>query len=98
MAKETLKSVKEQLAEFRKVAVNYVTSVRQRRVINHSSTDIVNKDNKQQVVSIADLISTAKSAEILGYQTVLRVDNGGKTLVVQFIEKVPLAPIELQIL
>lgn len=85
-------SIKETFEEYKRVVGEYLTAVRNRRTIAHSTTDIVNKDNKQQVVSIADLISTAKSAEILGYQTVLRVENGGKTLAVHFVENAPRIP------
>lgn len=88
-------SIKEKFEANLYVAKQYRERQSEQKVIGHSVTDAVTKDGKQLAVSITELIASAKTAEILGYDTRLQVQNGGKSLAVLFVERIPLLPITL---
>jgi len=88
--KVTLKSVQEQFAAFRTAVEEYTNKIRFPEVIVHSTTgsEVVRNEVKgKAIVTIEELIVTARTAEILGKWTVLRVTNGGKSLEILFVTK-----------
>jgi hypothetical protein len=93
--KTTVKSLKEKIEAMHLAGKKLQIALANRATHVHSTTNIVNKDGKQQTVQVGELVSVAKSAEVLGYETHLVVANEGKALEVRFVKQPPFVPYEL---
>lgn len=91
MPKITLKQVQEKLAVLTERMQQYVHNVRYPEFIVHSKSQSTQADAEgrkaRAMVSIEELIVTARTAEILGKNTILRVTDGGKALEILFVTK-----------
>jgi hypothetical protein len=91
MPKITLKQLQETLSTLRAKMNEYVQNVRYPQYIVHSKSASTQADAEgrkaRAMVSIEELIVTARTAEILGKNTVLRVTDGGKALEILFVTK-----------
>lgn len=92
MPKTTLKSVQQKYNELLADARNYVASVRNPSLKVHSTSPVTVMNSEGQpkgraIVSVEELVATAKAGEILGYATVIAPYDGGKQLQVFFIER-----------
>lgn len=91
MPKITLKAVVEKLDVLKSKMQAYVQDVRYPQYTVHSKSTSMQADAEgrkaRAMVSIEELIITARTAEILGKNTILRVTDGGKALEILFVTK-----------
>jgi hypothetical protein len=91
MPKITLKQVQQTLSDLRTKMSAYVQDVRYPQYTVHSKSTSMQADAEgrkaRAMVSIEELIITARTAEILGKNTILRVTDGGKALEILFVNK-----------
>lgn len=98
MPKVTLKSVQEKYARLHEAAFQFLQAVRNPKRVGHSESpvNITNSEGQvkgRAIVSIEELIATAKSAEVLGYETRIQTVDGGKALRIYFVEDVSKIPV-----
>lgn len=91
MPKITLKQVQEKYAKLLSEARAYATAVRNPQTKVHSTSPVTITDSEGQpkgraIVSIEELVATAKAGEILGFETRIVVVDGGKGLRVDFVQ------------
>ncbi len=91
MPKITLKQVQENYQTLLAAARSYVSAVRNPKVKVHSTSPVTITNSEGQpkgraIVSIEELVATAKAGEILGFETRIVPVDGGKGLRVEFIQ------------
>lgn len=91
MSKITLKSVQERYAKLLTATRAYAVAVRNPQVKIHSTSPVTITNSEGQpkgraIVSIEELVATAKAGEILGFDTRIVVADGGKGLRVEFVQ------------
>ena len=99
MPKITLKEVQEKYAKLLSEARAYATAVRT-RVRRHSTSPvtmtITNSEGQPKgraIVSIEELVATAKAGEILGFETRIAPFDGGKSIELVFVQKTTEVPV-----
>lgn len=103
MPKVTLKSVQEKYAKLLSEAHAYVNAVRNPTIRRHSTSPVTITNSEGQpkgraIVSIEELVATAKAGEILGFETRIAPYDGGKAIEVVFIQKTTAVPVPNSIL
>ena len=104
ITKITLKEVQEKyaklLSKYAKLlseARAYATAVRNPKVRHHSTSPVTITNSEGQpkgrVVSIEELIATAKAGEILGFETRIAPFDGGKSIELVFVQKTTEVPV-----
>lgn len=90
MPKITLKAVQERLTILTDKMKTYVHNVRYPEVTTHSKTGMIvtrGETKGKATVTIEELIVTAKTAEILGKNTLIRATDSGTALEILFVTK-----------
>ena len=92
MSKITLKTLQEQYAKLLTEARAYATAIRNPKIRRHSTSPVTITNSEGQpkgraIVSIEELVATAKAGEILGFETLIRPYDGGKAIEVVFVQK-----------
>jgi hypothetical protein len=92
MPKITLKAVQAKYDNLLSDARAFATAVRNPRVRRHSTSPVTITNSEGQpkgraIVSIEELVATAKAGEILGFETRIAPYDGGKSIEVVFVQK-----------
>lgn len=98
MPKITLKAVQAKYDTLLSEARAYATSVRNPKVRRHSTSPVTITNSEGQpkgraIVSIEELVATAKAGEILGFETRIAPYDGGKSIEVVFVQKTTDVPV-----
>ncbi len=96
--KNTLKEVQEKYAKLLYDARAYATAVGNPKVRRHSTSPVTIMNSEGQpkgraIVSIEELVATAKAGEILGFETRITPADGGKAIEVVFVQKTTDVPV-----
>jgi hypothetical protein len=98
MPKLTLKALQDKYEKLLTEARTYAGAVRNPKVRRHSTSPVTITNSEGQpkgraVVSIEELVATAKAGEILGFETRIASYDGGKAIEVVFVQKTTDVPV-----